>query len=95
MPEAITYAAIIKANNVSDSRRAYQCIKFLVNLANKCSQAKDFLLQNSSRWQWAVNWLKKKMNEHHQSNYLNDDINERERRNKMPDNYPPQNTRWP
>lgn len=57
--------AVIKASNITDSRRAYQCIKFLVNLANKCPQAKDYLLQNSSRWQWAIIWLKKKMNEHY------------------------------
>ncbi|KAJ7330598.1 Ubiquitin carboxyl-terminal hydrolase 24 [Desmophyllum pertusum] len=57
--------AVIKTSNTADSRRAYQCIKFLVQLANKCPQAKDFLLQNSSRWQWAVQWLKRKMNEHY------------------------------
>lgn len=57
--------AVIKTSNTGDSRRAYQCIKFLVQLANKCPQAKDYLLQNSSRWQWAVQWLKRKMNEHY------------------------------
>lgn len=57
--------AVIKSSNSTDSRRAYQCIKFLVQLANKCPQAKDYLLQNSSRWQWAVQWLKRKMNEHY------------------------------
>lgn len=57
--------AVIKSSNTADSRRAYQCIKFLVQLANKCPQAKDFLLQNSSRWQWAVQWLKRKMSEHY------------------------------
>lgn len=57
--------AVIKTSNTTDSRRAYQCIKFLVQLANKCPQAKDYLLQNSSRWQWAVQWLKRKMNEHY------------------------------
>ena len=61
----INFAAVIKSSNTADSRRAYQCIKFLVQLANKCPQAKDFLLQNSSRWQWAVQWLKRKMSEHY------------------------------
>ena len=61
-----SFLAVIKtSNNTADSRRAYQCIKFLVQLANKCPQAKDYLLQNSSRWQWAVQWLKRKMNEHY------------------------------
>jgi len=59
------FAAVIKTSNTADSRRAYQCIKFLVQLANKCPQAKDYLLQNTSRWQWAVQWLKRKMSEHY------------------------------
>ena len=62
---ALSFVAVIKSSNSTDSRRAYQCIKFLVQLANKCPQAKDYLLQNSSRWQWAVQWLKRKMNEHY------------------------------
>lgn len=62
---ALSFIAVIKSSNSTDSRRAYQCIKFLVQLANKCPQAKDYLLQNSSRWQWAVQWLKRKMNEHY------------------------------
>lgn len=61
----LSFIAVIKTSNTADSRRAYQCIKFLVQLANKCPQAKDYLLQNSSRWQWAVQWLKRKMNEHY------------------------------
>uniref|UniRef100_T1IKX5 ubiquitinyl hydrolase 1 n=1 Tax=Strigamia maritima TaxID=126957 RepID=T1IKX5_STRMM len=60
--------AIIKLNHASDSRRSYQCIKFLVHLANKSSLAKDYLMQSPTRWQWAVNWLRKKMTEH---NYWN------------------------
>ncbi|XP_014661859.1 PREDICTED: ubiquitin carboxyl-terminal hydrolase 24-like [Priapulus caudatus] len=55
---------VIKMNHVSDSRRSYQCIKFLVNLASKCQVAKDYLMQTPSKWQWAVNWLKKKMTDH-------------------------------
>ncbi|GFO40772.1 ubiquitin carboxyl-terminal hydrolase 24, partial [Plakobranchus ocellatus] len=51
---------IIRLNQHADSRRSYQCIKFLVALMNKSSVAKDFLLKTPSRWQWAVNWLKKK-----------------------------------
>ncbi|XP_013409431.2 ubiquitin carboxyl-terminal hydrolase 24-like [Lingula anatina] len=52
---------VIKCNHASDSRRSYQCIKFLVNLANKCPLARDYLVQTPSKWQWAVNWLKRKM----------------------------------
>ncbi|ELT87807.1 hypothetical protein CAPTEDRAFT_215538 [Capitella teleta] len=57
--------AIIKANHLNDSRRSYQCIKFLVALATKCGLAKDYLMQSSTKWQWAVNWLKKKMTEYY------------------------------
>ncbi|XP_070563005.1 ubiquitin carboxyl-terminal hydrolase 24-like isoform X2 [Ptychodera flava] len=59
--------SIIRSSNVNDSRRAYQCIKFLVNLANRCTVAKEYLMAASSRWQWAVNWLKKKMTEYYWS----------------------------
>lgn len=54
-------SAVIKINHMNDSRRSYQCIKFLVNLTSKCSLAKDYLLQAPTKWQWAVNWLKKKV----------------------------------
>ncbi|XP_060555692.1 ubiquitin carboxyl-terminal hydrolase 24-like isoform X1 [Ruditapes philippinarum] len=56
--------AVIRLNHVQDSRRSYWCIKFLVNLVNKCPLVKDDLQQTKSKWQWAVNWLKKKMSEY-------------------------------
>ncbi|KAL4237154.1 Ubiquitin carboxyl-terminal hydrolase 24 [Mactra antiquata] len=56
--------AVIRLNHNHDSRRSYWCIKFLVNLANKCPVVKDYLQQTKSKWQWAVNWLKKKMNDY-------------------------------
>ncbi|CAH1774066.1 unnamed protein product [Owenia fusiformis] len=56
--------AVVKINHNSDSRRSYQCIKFLVALTNKCTLAKDYLIQTPTKWQWAVNWLKKKMSEY-------------------------------
>ncbi|XP_033116308.1 ubiquitin carboxyl-terminal hydrolase 24-like [Anneissia japonica] len=55
---------IIQKCNVTDSRRSYQCIKFLVTLANKCPVAKDYLVSIMAKWQWAIIWLKRKMNEH-------------------------------
>ena len=54
-------SAVIRSNHVNDSRRSYQSVKFLVTLANKCPVAKDYLLQSSTKWQWAVNWLKTKV----------------------------------
>ncbi|XP_022101626.1 ubiquitin carboxyl-terminal hydrolase 24-like isoform X2 [Acanthaster planci] len=56
---------IIRKCTSTDSRRSYQCIKFLVHLSNKCPMAKEYLMTISVRWQWAVNWLKKKMSEHY------------------------------
>jgi len=55
--------ALVKNNQISDSRRSYQCIKTLVNAANKSIAVKDKLLQDPEKWQWAVNWLKDKMSQ--------------------------------
>jgi hypothetical protein len=52
---------LIKSNQTSDSNRAYQCIKTLVNASNRSQAVKDYLLLNEARWQWAVNWLRNKM----------------------------------
>ena len=48
----------------AESVRAYQCIKTLVHASNKSQQVKEYLLSASSRWEWAVNWLKTKMADH-------------------------------
>ena len=61
MPACIS--AVIRLNHVQDSRRSYWCIKFLVNLVNRCSLVKNDLQQTKSKWQWAVNWLKKKVSQ--------------------------------
>ncbi|GAB1607082.1 hypothetical protein Ahia01_000991000, partial [Argonauta hians] len=54
----------IRSFHLSDSSRSYQCIKFLVQLCNCCSLAKDTLMNTSTKWQWAVNWLEKKMSDY-------------------------------
>jgi hypothetical protein len=53
--------ALVKNNQISDSRRSYQCIKTLVHAANKSAPVKEKLLREPEKWQWAVNWLKEKM----------------------------------
>ncbi|KAI9556016.1 hypothetical protein GHT06_018579 [Daphnia sinensis] len=53
--------ALIQSQQSSDSRRAYQLMKFLVSLANRLQIAKDYLLQSPCKWQWSVNWLKQKI----------------------------------
>ncbi|XP_028977659.1 ubiquitin carboxyl-terminal hydrolase 24 isoform X2 [Esox lucius] len=67
-------ALMHQSNNV-DSSRCYQCVKFLVTLAQKCGPAKDYFKDLSGHWSWAVQWLQKKMSEHYwtpQSNVSNE-----------------------
>ncbi|XP_029904790.1 ubiquitin carboxyl-terminal hydrolase 24 isoform X2 [Myripristis murdjan] len=67
-------ALMHQSNNV-DSSRCYQCVKFLVTLAQKCTAAKDYFKDLSGHWSWAVQWLQKKMSEHYwtpQSNVSNE-----------------------
>ncbi|XP_050400806.1 ubiquitin carboxyl-terminal hydrolase 24 isoform X1 [Patella vulgata] len=67
--------SVIRLNHVSDSIRSYRCIKFLVSLTTNCTVTKDYLLQTPTKWQWAVNWLKKKMNSSTSANLSNEDTN--------------------
>ncbi|XP_051510524.1 ubiquitin carboxyl-terminal hydrolase 24 isoform X1 [Myxocyprinus asiaticus] len=67
--------ALMNQSNNVDSSRCYQCVKFLVTLAQKCSPAKDYFKELSGHWSWAVQWLQKKMSEHYwtpQSNVSNE-----------------------
>ena len=52
---------LVDKQQSTDSCRAYQCIKTLVAAANKSSNVKEKLILDSEKWQWAVNWLKLKM----------------------------------
>ncbi|XP_057299797.1 ubiquitin carboxyl-terminal hydrolase 24-like isoform X2 [Hydractinia symbiolongicarpus] len=56
--------SIIRSSHTDDARRAYQCIKFLVGTSNKLPLVKEYLITHSLKWQWAVDWLKKKMSEY-------------------------------
>uniref|UniRef100_A0A452VB74 ubiquitinyl hydrolase 1 n=1 Tax=Ursus maritimus TaxID=29073 RepID=A0A452VB74_URSMA len=69
------HPALMHHSNHVDSSRCYQCVKFLVTLAQKCPAAKDYFKENSHHWSWAVQWLQKKMSEHYwtpQSNVSNE-----------------------
>ncbi|KAK7081026.1 Ubiquitin carboxyl-terminal hydrolase 24 [Halocaridina rubra] len=55
---------IIENSKDSDSRRAYQCIKLVVMLSAKCSDARDLLTSTQARWQWSVEWLRGRMDDH-------------------------------
>uniref|UniRef100_A0A673Y507 Ubiquitin carboxyl-terminal hydrolase 24 n=1 Tax=Salmo trutta TaxID=8032 RepID=A0A673Y507_SALTR len=71
----LLFAALMHQSNNVDSSRCYQCVKFLVTLAQKCAPAKDYFKDLSGHWSWAVQWLQKKMSEHYwtpQSNVSNE-----------------------
>ncbi|ROT66789.1 putative ubiquitin carboxyl-terminal hydrolase 24 [Penaeus vannamei] len=55
---------MIGNNKDHDSRRAYQCIKLVVTLSAKCPLARDHLTSTQTRWQWAVEWLRGRMDDH-------------------------------
>ncbi|XP_042228398.1 ubiquitin carboxyl-terminal hydrolase 24-like isoform X1 [Homarus americanus] len=55
---------MIGTNKDYDSRRAYQCIKLVVTLSARCPLARDHLTRTQARWQWAVEWLRGKMDDH-------------------------------
>ena len=50
--------------------------KYIVSGGEKTKQRLQFLLENDWELKTAIKEDAEKMNEHHQSNYLNDDINE-------------------
>ncbi|KAG0716387.1 Ubiquitin carboxyl-terminal hydrolase 24 [Chionoecetes opilio] len=56
--------AMIGINKDCYSRRAYQCIKLVVALSARCPVARDHLTSTQARWQWAVEWLREKMDDH-------------------------------
>lgn len=53
--------SIVRQNQSSDAKKSYQCVKFIVTLANRSGSCKDYLLKTASNWEWSVNWLKTKM----------------------------------
>ena len=52
---------LVDQQHATDSCRTYQCIKTLVVASQKSPMVKDKLLEDPGKWQWAVNWLKDKM----------------------------------
>lgn len=53
--------SIVRQNQGSDAKKSYQCVKFIVTLANTSNSCKEYLLKTAPNWEWSVNWLKKKM----------------------------------
>lgn len=55
---------IIRSSHLIDSRRSYNCVKFLVSASSRSSLVKEVLNKQLDGWQWAVDWLKKTMENH-------------------------------
>jgi ubiquitin carboxyl-terminal hydrolase 9/24 len=53
--------SIVRQNQSSDAKKSYQCVKFIVTLANRSGSCKEYLLKTANNWEWSVNWLKTKM----------------------------------
>ncbi|KAF2363147.1 Peptidase C19 ubiquitin carboxyl-terminal hydrolase [Trinorchestia longiramus] len=49
---------LINEYHTSDIRRAYQCMKLCVSISSRFPVARDVLSNTSSKWQWAVDWLR-------------------------------------
>jgi ubiquitin carboxyl-terminal hydrolase 9/24 len=67
--------SIVRQNQSSDAKKSYQCVKFIVTLANKSGVCRDYLLKTASNWEWSVNWLKNKMLESLSNNSNNNNNN--------------------
>ncbi|CAF1027234.1 unnamed protein product, partial [Didymodactylos carnosus] len=53
--------SIIRASINSDGKRAYQCVKFLINLSTRSSTCKEYLYSAAPNWETAITWLKEQM----------------------------------
>ncbi|CAF1099925.1 unnamed protein product [Rotaria sp. Silwood1] len=53
--------SLIRTSIESEQRRAYQTVKFLINLSNRHSSCKDYFSSTANQWEFAINWLKQQM----------------------------------
>ena len=65
---------LISNSQTSDSCRAYQAVKCLVTASSKSQAVKEKLLQDPTKWQHSVNWLKSKMSETSSSFWNNESL---------------------
>lgn len=52
---------IVRNNSDADSQRSYRLIKFLVDVTARSDASAQFLRLHQDDWQWAVEWLRKRM----------------------------------
>lgn len=55
--------AFMHQTSTTDSSRCYQCIKFIMGLAQRCSSAKEYFRGDTYHLSWTVQWLQKKMSD--------------------------------
>jgi len=53
--------ALIRMSIETDQRRAYQAVKFLINLSNESIICKDYFSSTADQWEFAIDWLKQQM----------------------------------
>ncbi|XP_067939467.1 ubiquitin carboxyl-terminal hydrolase 24-like [Watersipora subatra] len=54
---------VIRDSQTLDSQKSYQLIKLLTTASSKSEEVSQYLLSCSSKWQWCVDWLKRRMEE--------------------------------
>ncbi|CAF1420031.1 unnamed protein product, partial [Adineta steineri] len=53
--------SLIQTSIETEQRRAYQTVKFLINLSNTSNACKDYFSSTANQWEFAINWLKQQM----------------------------------
>jgi len=53
--------AILRTNIDNEQRRAYQLVKFIINLSNQNEHCKNYFTSTTNQWETAINWLKQQM----------------------------------
>ncbi|CAF0953347.1 unnamed protein product [Adineta ricciae] len=53
--------SLIQISIENEQRRAYQAVKFLINLSNRSNACKEYFSSTADQWEFAINWLKQQM----------------------------------
>ncbi|UJR13683.1 hypothetical protein I4U23_000695 [Adineta vaga] len=53
--------SLIQTSIETEHRRAYQTVKFLINLSNRSNACKEYFSSTANQWEFAINWLKQQM----------------------------------
>lgn len=53
--------SLIQTSIDTEQRRAYQIVKFIINLSNRSNACKDYFSSTANQWEFSINWLKQQM----------------------------------